>query len=346
MFSVATCEIARKSPFPGLKTSVFGQNSWKPNCNTVVRIPMGSVNQAVGVAEASVNASAAAETDTRSRHTLQLVMTIAVIAALAFTFAPVVTRMARQWWSDPNFSHGFLVPLFSAFLVWQRRERLAKIPAAGSWTGALVLIFGLALLLVGSLGAELFLSRVSLLFVICGLIVMLRGWPTFREVFFPWAFLALMIPIPSIIFNQFTLKLQFMASRLGSAILPMCGVPVYREGNIIFLPAMPLEVAEACSGIRSLITLGALAIMYGYFIQKRALGRILLVVAALPIAIVANALRIVGTGVAVQYWDPQTALGFFHEFSGWVIFLISTALLLLTSRLLHLLPGLREEAAQ
>ena len=304
---------------------------------------MGTMNQAVGVAEADVKHSAAPP---RSDRRTQLLLAAAVVAALAFTFAPVLLRMGRQWWNDPNFSHGFLVPLFSAFLVWQRRERLAKLPAAGSWTGALVLIGGLGLLIVGSLGAELFLSRVSLLIVICGLIVMLRGWATFREVFFPWAFLALMIPVPAIIFNQFTLKLQFMASKLGSAILPMCGVPVYREGNIIFLPAMPLEVAEACSGIRSLITLGALAIMYGYFIQKRVLGRILLVLAAVPIAILANAVRIVGTGIAVQYWDPPTALGFFHEFSGWVIFLISTALLLLTSRLLHFIPGLREETAR
>ena len=303
---------------------------------------MASIDQAVGMAQTEIKASAANAAGTPPAPALQYALAAVVVAAVAFTFAPVLLRMGRQWWNDPNFSHGFLVPLFSGFLVWQRRDRLKRLPAAGSWTGALILLFGLAVLVVGTLGAELFLSRVSLLFVICGLIVMLRGWATFRELLFPWAFLALMIPIPAIIFNQFTLKLQFMASKLGSSILPLCGVPVYREGNVIFLPAMPLEVAEACSGIRSLISLGALAVMYGYFMQKRVLGRILLAAAAVPIAIIANALRIVGTGIAVQYWDPATALGFFHEFSGWVIFVISTGLLLLTSRLLRWVPGVRQ----
>jgi len=288
---------------------------------------MSSLNQVVAIAR-----------DERPSGALHAWIAAAVLAALALVFAPVMLRMGRQWWNDPNFSHGFFVPLFSGFLVWQRRDRLARLPNAGSWSGLPVLVLGLGLLVVGALGAELFLSRISLLFVICGLIVMLRGWPAFRELLFPWAFLVLMIPIPAIIFNQFTLKLQFMASKLGAGILPMCGVPVLREGNVIYLPAMPLEVAEACSGIRSLISLTALAVMYGYFAEKRSLLRVLLVISALPIAILANALRIVGTGLAVQYWDPVTALGFFHEFSGWVIFLISTGLLIATSRLLRLIP--------
>src|SRR5215471_120945 len=154
----------------------FGQKPWNPNCNHLLRISMGSVDQAVGVAPADIKKSAA--TPSRDWRALQYAMVLAVVAALIFTFAPVLLKMGRQCWRDPNFSHGFLVPLFSAFLVWQRRDRLAQLPAAGSWTGALVLVFGLGVLIVGSLGTELFLTRISLMFVICGLVAMLRGWAT------------------------------------------------------------------------------------------------------------------------------------------------------------------------
>jgi exosortase len=137
-----------------------------------------------------------------------------------------------------------------------------------------------------------------------------------------------MIPIPAVLLNQITFPLQLLASRLASAVLPLFSVPVLREGNIIHLPAMPLEVAEACSGIRSLLSLVTLAVIYGYFLDSKTWRRCLLVIAAVPIAVVANALRIVGTGLAVQYWNPDRALGFFHEFSGWVIFVVSLVLLL------------------
>jgi exosortase len=152
-----------------------------------------------------------------------------------------------------------------------------------------------------------------------------------------------MVPIPAIIFNQITFPLQLLASKLASAALPLFGVPVLREGNIIELPAMPLEVAEACSGIRSLLSLGTLAIIYGYFLETKISRRTLLALAAVPIAVAANAFRIVGTGLLVQYWDPDKALGFFHEFSGWVIFVVSLLLLLLFQRLMKLLDRFSPE---
>jgi exosortase len=136
-----------------------------------------------------------------------------------------------------------------------------------------------------------------------------------------------MIPIPVIIFNQVAFPLQFLAARLASSFLDLFGVPVLREGNIIQLPAMALEVAQACSGIRSLMSLGALAVIYGYFLEARYLPRILLALAAIPIAVVANGLRVMGTGLIAYYWNPDRAEGFFHTFSGWVIFVISLVLL-------------------
>jgi exosortase len=183
------------------------------------------------------------------------------------------------------------------------------------------------ILIVGVLGAELFLSRSSLVFLLAGLVVYFLGWSYFRATIFPWAFLFLMIPIPTIIFNQIAFPLQLLASRLASALLELTGVPVLREGNVIQLPAMPLEVAEACSGIRSLMSLLALAVIYGYFLEPKIYRRVLLVLATVPIAVVANSLRVVGTGLMVHWWNPEKASGFFHTFSGWMIFVLSLLLL-------------------
>src|SRR5215475_8400040 len=183
------------------------------------------------------------------------------------------------------------------------------------------------MLILGVLGAELFLSRFSLLLLATGLVIFFLGWEFFRALLFPLAFLILMIPIPTILFNQITFPLQILASKLAAWFLPLLGVPVLREGNIINLPAMPLEVADACSGIRSLMTLTTLAIMYGYLLETRVWLRVVLALASIPIAVAANGFRIFGTGLLVQYWDPDKAEGFFHEFSGWLIFVVSLLLL-------------------
>jgi exosortase len=261
----------------------------------------------------------------------------AVLAALLlWVYLPTLSRLVSQWWNDPNFSHGFFVPIFSAFVIWQERSRFAVVRVKPSWWGLLFLGAGLCILILGQMGAEIFLSRVSMLIVLAGLIVLFLGWNFFRELLFPWALLFLMIPIPAIVFNQITFPLQILASKVASTVLPWMGVPVLREGNIINLPAMALEVAEACSGIRSLISLLTLAVIYGYLMEQKNSIRVLLVVAAIPIAVAANSFRIVGTGLLVQYWDPAKAQGFFHEFSGWLIFVISLLLLYVLHRVLRI----------
>jgi exosortase len=165
------------------------------------------------------------------------------------------------------------------------------------------------------------------------MVIFLLGWQHFRVVLFPWLFLFLMVPIPAIIFSQLTLPLQTLAAKLATAALQAVGIPVLREGNVIALPAMPLEVAEACSGIRSLLSLGTLAIIYGYFLETKLWPRLLIALAAIPIAVLANGFRIFGTGVLVQYWDADKALGFFHEFSGWLVFIVSMILLFLVHKI-------------
>ncbi len=261
-----------------------------------------------------------------------------IFLLLAAVYYQVLEKLVTDWWQIPDFSHGFLVPVFAAYLVWEKRSVLLATRIVPSWSGIAVMALGVVVLLLGVYGSELFLSRVSLLIVLAGLVLCFGGGQLLKELRFALLALLLAIPIPAIVFNQITFPLQLLASTLASDLLPLFAVPVLREGNVIVLPAMRLEVAEACSGIRSLMSLFTLAVFYGYFMEKSVLRRVALVVASIPIAIAANALRILGTGLCVQYWDPDKAMGFFHEFSGWVIFLVSLACLYLVHLAMNLIP--------
>jgi exosortase len=268
---------------------------------------------------------------------------VVLSAALLWLYAPVLYRLIAQWVHDPNYSHGFFVPAFSLYVIWQDRDRLRKLPRRPSWSGLLILAIAVVVLTAGTLGAELFLSRTSFLIAIAGLVVLFFGWSYLRAILFPWLFLLLMIPIPNIIFNQITFPLQLLASKAAAFVLPLLGVPVLREGNVIQLPVMTLEVAEACSGIRSLMSLATLSIIYGYLLETRISTRVILAIAAIPIAVIANGLRIIGTGLLVQYWDPEKAEGFFHAFSGWLIFVVSLLLLFLLHKGLQKLQPREEQ---
>lgn len=250
-----------------------------------------------------------------------------MLLLLALLYANILARLFTQWMNDKNFQHGIFVPAFALFILWKDREALWKVAPAPSWTGLPLILCGLVLLVLGEFGAELFLSRVSLLFMLAGLIVLFHGWPLFRAVLFPWAFLILMIPIPVIVFQKITFPLQILASKLASSALPLFGVVVHREGNVIELANMKLEVVAACSGIRSLLSLLTLSIIYGYLMEDRNWVRVLLAISSVPIAVVANSFRIVGTGLLVEYWDPDKAEGFFHLFEGWLIFVVSLIML-------------------
>jgi exosortase len=259
-----------------------------------------------------------------------------VALLLAAIYYDVVARLVSNWWQIPDFSHGLLVPPFAAFLLWEKRNILLALKPAPSWYGIVVIVFAILTLLLGFYGAELFLSRVSLIILLAGLVLLFGGRPFLAELRFPLLILILAIPLPALIMNQITFPLQIFASKVASALLPLFGVPVLREGNVIVLPLMRLEVAEACSGIRSLMSLFSMAVFYGYFMERSTLRRAILALASIPIAIAANAVRILGTGLLVQYWDPDKAMGFFHEFSGWVIFLVSLTCLFMLHRAMSL----------
>jgi exosortase len=268
-----------------------------------------------------------------------------IFLLVAAIYYQVLERLVTDWWQIPDFSHGFLLPPFAAYLVWERRITLLATKPAPAWSGIAVMAFGLVILLLGIYGAELFLSRISFLILLAGLVLCFGGRPFIKELRFPLLVLILAIPLPSLILNQITFPLQIFASKVASDLLPLFAVPVLREGNVIVLPLMKLEVAEACSGIRSLVSLFTMAIIYGYFVERSAMRRVMLALASIPIAIAANAVRIVGTGLCVQYWSPEKAMGFFHEFSGWVIFLVSLACLYTLHRAMRLFPVKRRQTS-
>ncbi|HEV2304705.1 MAG TPA: exosortase A [Candidatus Acidoferrales bacterium] len=255
------------------------------------------------------------------------VWTAALVGLLLVLYGPILKHLVGNWWTNPNYGHGFLVPVFAGFVLWKERERISAIPLKPANFGLLVMVGAIGLLLFGSLGAELFTSRFSLLVLIGGMVLFLAGWGMLKAVSFPLGFLILMIPFPAIIFNQITFPLQLLASRLATSVLQLINVPVLREGNLIILPNYTLEVVDACSGIRSLMTLITLAVAYGYLVEKKIWVRWLLVVIMIPIAIVSNSIRIVGAGLLTYHFGPRMAEGFFHEFSGWVIFVAALFLM-------------------
>jgi exosortase len=270
---------------------------------------------------------------------------VAVIAgALLWLYSGVLAALVRQWSSDDNYSHGFFVLPLAAFFAWERRERLLAAARRPSALGAILVAASLLMYLAGVFGAELFLTRVSLIGVLAGSVLYVWGREPFRILFFPLAFLLLMVPLPAILFNQLAFPLQLVASQLGESAIAAAGIPVLREGNVLHLPARTLEVAEACSGIRSLVSLLMLGIVLGYFTERRIGARVLVTLAAIPIAILANAVRVAGTGLASEWVSPAAADGFFHSFSGWLMFVVAFAGLLLFQQLLSVARAWRGRA--
>ena len=260
-----------------------------------------------------------------------------LVAVLAALYAPVLNLLVYQWYHDADYSHGFLVPLLSAYLIWQRRDKLRQVARRPSLLGIVIVCLSIGLLFLGSLGAELFLARISLLGTICGLIVYFCGVPILRAMAFPIAFLLFAIPLPVILYNEIVFPLQFVASAFATRTLEALNLfPIMREGNVLILPGMQLEVVEACSGIRSLMSLLALAAGYGYLVERSIPVRWLLIVAMVPLAIVSNGTRVMITAVMANYIGPQAAEGFMHEFSGWVIFVVATILFLMFHGLINL----------
>ncbi|HEY1203506.1 MAG: exosortase/archaeosortase family protein [Bryobacteraceae bacterium] len=245
---------------------------------------------------------------------------------LAACYGPVLSRLVNQWSTDGDMGHGFFVPVVAGYTAWQRRRELLEARGPSSRWGLLVIAWGAAQLYAATLGAELFLARTAFIVSLAGIVLFLGGRRALRVLAFPLFLLFFMVPIPAIIYNVLTFKLQTLASELAETALALLGVPVLREGHILRLPNQSLSVVEACSGIRSLLTLSFLSVVYAYFFDKKVWMRAVLLAAIVPIAIVANACRVTVSGLLGQV-NPELAEGLFHEAAGALIFMFGLLLL-------------------
>ncbi len=287
---------------------------------------------------------------------------ITIAVALAFVYFSVLLKLGNDWWHDENYSHGLLIPFVVAFILWQERKRLSEARRdSWIWIGSGGIAISLLMLWAGTAGAELFVQRVSLVLMLVSVVIYFFGARIIQLLAIPFFLFVLSIPIPQILFNRVAFPLQLFASRCAVSAMWFLNIPVLRQGNVIEM--MPrgatetkrLAVVEACSGIRSLMTLITLAVIYAYFTKSKAdrsgsdNGKgsqpklratlssvafwrgLVLVVSAVPIAILTNAVRVSGTGVLAHYYGTRVADGFFHSFSGWVVYIAAALLLFATA---------------
>lgn len=250
---------------------------------------------------------------------------LALCSTLLFIlYCKTLVLLVYDWITLPDFSHGFVVAPVSLYLVWQRREKL-KAPAVPSNWGLPVLLFGLLLFFLGGLAAEMFTQRFSLLVVIAGLVLFLLGKKHLGTIAFPLAFLVLMIPLPTILLQKITFPMQLFASRCAGNVLDFLSIPALREGNVVYLANVTLNVAQACSGLSSLMSFLTIGTLFAYFKNKLLWQRLLVIASAIPIAILSNAFRVSATGVIGYYLGPKAIGGFYHELTGFVLFLFVAA---------------------
>lgn len=242
-------------------------------------------------------------------------------------YYPTLKALVSDWNIDPNYSHGFFVPFISGYLVWEKRVELKKANASPSLWGLPILLTGPFVLIAGTIGSELFTKRFSFLIVLVGALFLLSGKEITRLLLFPIFFLAVMIPIPYILYDVIAFPLKLLASKVACWCLLLFGIPVFREGNIIHLDSTTLEIVDACSGIRSLVSLITLGVIFAHLSQNRLWKKIVLILSTIPIAVIANMFRVTGTGILAHYFGPEVATGFLHTFSGWLIFIVAFALL-------------------
>lgn len=265
---------------------------------------------------------------------LPAVLAVALAGALLWTYWPIIPGLVAQWWHEPEYSHAFLIPMVSVMLAWSKRDELARLQIRPGYWGLAVMAFALLFYIVGKVGADLFLQRLSLVLMIGGGVLYVAGAHVAGALLFPIAFLVLMIPLPGIVFKSVAFPLQLLAAQVSSVALEAVGVPVFREGNVMHLAAASLDVEEACSGIRSLLSLISLGVLYGYITFSTWPPRLLLMLLVPPVAIAANVLRVFVAGLLAHHVSVETALGVFHSAGGWAVFAIAAVLLVGASRLM------------
>ena len=261
------------------------------------------------------------------RRSAVLQASLATVLTLVI-FGPILFYMVLTWRDVDEYSHGFLVAPLAVYFAWERRAKLKKAAIDPTWWGLVPLALGSLSLAIGRLGVELMSMRASFVMTLIGLVLLLLGRASFRILAFPLLFLFLMVPLPQSLVNIIAFPLQLVAADTAVQALYWLGIPALREGNIIHLPETQLFVADACSGLRSLMALGTLAVVFAYFFRKNPIERIILVISAVPIAILVNAFRVSLTGVLTFHFGKAAAEGAIHQFEGFFTFGLAFALLL------------------
>ncbi len=258
-----------------------------------------------------------------------MIAVVVILVAVAWTYGRILEGLVAEWASSPDASYGVVLAVVALAVVWRRRGAFAAAidPAPPRALPGGALIAAAALFVVGQLGADLFLTRLSLVFLLAAAVWFLAGGAAVRTIAAAFVFLAIAIPLPALVVNAITLPLQLVASRLAESTLAAVGVPVFRDGNVLALPSATLEVAEACSGMRSLVSLMAIGALLAWMTNAPLVRRSAIVALAVPLAVGVNGLRIAATGVACETFGPRAASGAWHEFTGWVAFVASVAVL-------------------
>lgn len=243
-----------------------------------------------------------------------------LLVALGIVYWPIVVPMVKQWAADDNYSHGFLVPFIAGYLAYMRRDELLAAEVRPSNYGLAIICFGLSMLLMGWIATEYYTMRSSLVVIVAGSVLYLLGWEIFKILLAPLAYLLLMVPIPAVIYDAAAFPLKLFVTKVSVLALKAMGIVVWQEGNILMFPNITLEVADACSGLRSIMSLLALGAAYAFVLHTRTRDRVILILGTLPIAVFTNCLRVIATGVLAQYFGTAAAEGFFHEFAGFFVF--------------------------
>jgi exosortase D (VPLPA-CTERM-specific) len=244
-------------------------------------------------------------------------------------FADALSRLYDIWNLQPEYSHGVLIPPIALFLVWRQRDWLARTPFHGSWAGLPLVLAGLALWLVGELSTIYTILQYAFLLVLYGLVLSLTGWTVFKRLSVPLLILVFMVPLPEFFGSVLSLRMQLISSAIGVGLMRLAGVSVFLEGNVIDMGVYKLQVAEACSGLRYLFPLMILAFIVAYFFRAPFWKRAVLFLSSVPIAILMNSFRIGVIGITVEHWGEKMAQGMLHDFEGWMVFMLSTVVLLL-----------------
>ena len=254
----------------------------------------------------------------RARAAIELGVVLVLILLI---YGRTLVGLFDDWWNEPSLSQGLLIPPFALYFAWLDRRGLFALPVAPSVRGLWAVLGGCFVYLIGKMAAEFFLQRISLIIVLTGLIWMWWGQARLKRLTFPLILLATMIPLPAIVYNTVTAPLQLFASDVAARIAQFCNVSVFRDGNIIQLAHVSLGVDEACSGLNSFSALMMAGVLLGRFVCERLPVRIMLVLLSAPLSIAANVLRVAGTAILADY-NEQFAMGFYHAFAGWLVFVV------------------------